>query len=304
MGAMTIPFKHMLIDGKNAIYRAIFAGYRDKKFRKKGHNYFVILIRFISSYVNLFKPDHVHIFWDAPRSKLWRCDEIEGYKQQRQNKYKDLEIDIRKELSKQVELSIKVFSWLNCRQYYRPTMEADDLIYAFCAINNDQIAIVSSDQDFRQITQKMDYVHLYNPLAKEQQVEPRPKDNIVVMKALMGDKSDNITGYYNVGPKRSAVLAKDHIARAKFFESDKAIALIHGNITPVNDTVFKLNRRIIDLSWCPFLADNCEYVEKKQISPVKFDLPKVEAIIRENKIRGLLTDLQRYSSPFKATLGL
>ena len=64
--------RHMLIDGKNAIYRAIFAGYNDERFKKSGFDYFVITVRFISNYLTIFNPQSVHIFWDAPRENTWR----------------------------------------------------------------------------------------------------------------------------------------------------------------------------------------------------------------------------------------
>jgi 5'-3' exonuclease len=148
----------------------------------------------------------------------------------------------------------------------------------------------------------MEHVHLYNPLAKKQQVEPRPKDNIVVMKSLMGDKSDNLAGYYNIGPVRSAKLASDLRTRDEFLKSDKAVAMIDGNTTFVGDEIFKRNRRIIDLSWCPELSANCEYVEAKLLSDVKLDIGKVKAIAQKDRIRGLLADLQRYTRLFKVTV--
>jgi 5'-3' exonuclease len=290
----------MLIDGKNAVYRALFAGYSDRQFRKKGHDYFVILIRFVSNYISLFRPASVHIFWDAPRSKIWRKQVVDTYKDHRTDKYKELDIDIHKELARQIKVAIKVFGWLNCRQYYRVGMEADDLIYAFCSVSGDDTIIVSSDQDFRQITQKMDHVHLYNPLAKKQQVEPRPTEDIVVMKSLMGDKSDNLAGYYNIGPKRSTKLASDLKARTEFLESDKAVAMIDGKLEWVGDKIFKRNRKIIDLAWCPEVSENCEYVENKMTAEIRLDIGRVKSIAQKDRIRGLLADLQRYTRLFKA----
>ena len=290
----------MLIDGKNAVYRAIFAGYYDKSFRRTGYDYFVILLRFVSNYVTLFKPDSVHIFWDGPRNNIWRRELAPEYKDHRESKYRELDIDIKKEVAKQTGLAVIIFSRLNCRQYYKPIMEADDLIYSFCALNHDSNSvIVSSDQDFRQITQKMEQVALYNPLAKTQQVETRPTDDIVTIKALMGDKSDNINGYYNIGPKRSLALATDREARFAFFASDKAVTMVDGTLEQVGSSIFKRNRRIIDLSWCPYLWENCEYVEDKQRSTVGYDKRKIEALAKKYKIRGLLADLKRYAKHFE-----
>jgi len=292
-------YSHVCIDGKNAIYRAVFAGYYDTKFRKTGYDYFVILLRFLNNYISLLKPESVNIFWDSPRSKTWRRQLMSEYKAHRKDKNKELDIDISKEIARQTKLAIMVFGNLNCRQYVVDRMEADDLIYSFCSINEQKTAIVSSDQDFRQITHKMDHVFLYNPLAKTQQIEPRPQHNIVVAKSLMGDKSDNISGYYNVGPKKSERMSKCPKLRTEFLKSDKAIALVDGKKVWVGDSVFKKNRRIIDLSWCPELASNCEYIEEKQQHPLKYDVKRIERLARDYKVRGLLADLSRHAKNFE-----
>ena len=63
---------NLLIDGKNCIYRAIYAGLSDKKFVEKKYHPAVIFFRFITSYVYQYRPKNVHIFWDAPKETLWR----------------------------------------------------------------------------------------------------------------------------------------------------------------------------------------------------------------------------------------
>jgi len=292
-------YKHLCVDGKNAIYRAVFAGYYDPSFKKTGYDYFVILLRFISNYISLLKPEAVHIFWDTPRNKTWRRQVLQEYKEHRTEKYKELTIDIHKELARQTKLAISIFKLLNCRQYYADAMEADDLIYSFCAINDDKTVIVSSDQDFQQITYKMDHVFLYNPLAKTQQIEQRPTHNIVIAKALMGDKSDNINGYYNIGPKRSEALSRCAKTRSDFFKSDKAVIMEDGQLKWVGNSVYKRNRRIIDLSWCPHLPSNCEYIEDKQLLPPVFNTNKIEDIARKFKVRGVLTEISRHSKIFE-----
>jgi 5'-3' exonuclease len=292
--------EHLLIDGKNAIYRAIFAGYGDPAFKATGYDYFVIMVRFIGSYISLFNPHNVHIFWDGPRDKIWRKAIIQEYKEHRAEKYKDLEIDIHSELKRQVGLSIVAFKYLNCRQYYREGMEADDLIYSFCTLNRESTVIISSDQDFRQISYKMDHVHIYNPLSKEPQVEPKPDVDVVIVKSLMGDKSDNIIGYYNIGPVKSTEMAKDKPKMQEFLRSNKAIVMVDGEPKVVGDSLFMRNRRIIDLSWCPHIADNCEYVEYKQQTMIILDQKKVENMANQNRVRGLPSDLPRYIPQFMA----
>ena len=62
---------------------------------------------------------------------------------------------------------------------------------------------------------------------------------------------------------------------------------------------FLENLQLIDLSLCPYLLDNLEYVLGKQFKPVKFDLKAVRNLISKYKLRGVTADIPRYISPFK-----
>jgi 5'-3' exonuclease len=291
----------MLIDGKNAIYRAIFAGYYDQKFKKSGYDYFVITVRFISNYIAIFDPQSVHIFWDAPRKSTWRKELNSDYKEHRAEKYQDLTFDISEELNRHQRLAIEVFRNLNCRQYYRSRMEADDLMYAFCLVNNSNTVIVSSDGDMRQIPYRMNHVRIYNPLQKKKKkdVDPAPTEDIVTMKALAGDSSDNIIGYYNVGPKKSKQMADNPRMLYEFLLSQKAVIKEGSDKKHVGDTLFRANQALVDLSRCPELTANCGYVMSKQDEEVQFDVGRIQALSQEYKIKGLMGDIGRYSHPFK-----
>lgn len=290
----------MLIDGKNAVYRAVFAGYHDKRFRESGYDYFVILMRFIANYITIFNPQSVHIFWDAPRKSTWRKAENNQYKEHRKDKYKDLDIDINKELNKHIRTAIKIFKLLNCRQYYKSNMEADDLIYSFCLVNQDSdVLIVSSDGDMHQIPYTMNNVRIYNPLKKTNKIEPVSKVDITIVKALSGDASDNIKGYYNIGPVKSKKMASNPRLLYEFLLSPKAVVKNDDGKVLVGDKLYLENKSIIDLSMCPYLTENCGYVMDKQKEQIQFDVSSVKSIILNNKIVGLVGSIDKYCHAFK-----
>ena len=88
-------------------------------------------------------------------------------------------------------------------------VEADDTISYLAqkfGANNKRVTIVSSDKDFLQIVDEN--IEVYSPIKKvtyrkkevREEVGVLP-ENYLVMKALLGDNSDNLTGIKGLGPK-------------------------------------------------------------------------------------------------------
>ena len=88
-------------------------------------------------------------------------------------------------------------------------VEADDTISYLAqkfGANGKKVTIVSSDKDFLQIVDEN--IEVYSPIKKktygkkevQEEVGMLPK-NYLIMKALLGDNSDNLTGIKRLGPK-------------------------------------------------------------------------------------------------------
>jgi DNA polymerase-1 len=88
-------------------------------------------------------------------------------------------------------------------------VEADDTISYLAqkfGANNKKVTIVSSDKDFLQIVD--DNIEVYSPIKKktyqkqdiQEEIGLIP-NNYLIMKALLGDNSDNLTGVKGLGPK-------------------------------------------------------------------------------------------------------
>jgi DNA polymerase-1 len=293
---------HLLIDAKNMLYRAIFTAVGDKKFKDSGHHSINIVLHFMKYYLDKFSPKNIHVFWDTRRSNTWRKEVMPSYKEGRSNTRDDIDVD--SELVKLTESLTALLKNMCVRQYYRDKMEADDLIYAFCRMNPfDKIVIVSSDSDLKQISFSYTNVSIHHPLSKNKNLtEEVPNIDPVLVKALVGDKSDNIDGYYRIGPKTAKILIEDTSARNEFFQSEKSIVKSGDDKITVGNQRFKENLRIIDLSLCPFLLDNMMYTSSKQFRPIRFDLNKIREIISKYKLRGVMADISRYITPFKKLL--
>jgi len=88
-------------------------------------------------------------------------------------------------------------------------VEADDTISYLAqkfGANNKKVTIVSSDKDFLQIVDQN--IEVYSPIKKKtygkkevQEELGMIPENYLIMKALLGDNSDNLTGIKGLGPK-------------------------------------------------------------------------------------------------------
>jgi 5'-3' exonuclease len=293
--------KHLLIDAKNMLYRAVYVAAYGKQFQKSGHHTINIVLHFLSDYLNKIKPEQIHIFWDSPRSDTWRKQIYPEYKEGRSGGGKVTADEVSESVNELIEICTQMFKNMGFRQYYCAEQEADDLIYAFCKLNSrDPIVIISSDKDLLQISYHYPYVKIHSHLSKSTgYFELVPTSDPVIQKCLTGDKSDNIDGYYRVGPVTANVLTESAKARNEFFESDRALAKVEGHIQVVGYKKFKENLLLVDLSLNPYLLDNVMYISERQFQEIRFDLDKIRQLISKYKLRGVTADMSRYVGPFK-----
>ena len=271
----------LLVDARNALYRSIYASKADTRHEIKYH-YFVIFLRQLTNWMNRLRPSSVHIFWDAPRNTVWRRSALATYKDRSKSQYVE---DISAELKMTSAVACDFFKHMNVRQYIRPQMEADDLMYAATTIlHPEPTIIVSSDSDMIQVPYTYSSSQVYNPSKKE--ITEVPTINPIWQKALTGDKSDAIDGYYGIGPKKSAILLKGHDDLREFLK-------LKGS------DIFYRNLLLIDLSLCPRLLKNKIYIHKQLAKPVNFCSKTINDLIMKHKVLGLHQEYANLVSPFQ-----
>ena len=282
---------HMLIDAKNALYRAIYAAKAEERrvamISKNGHDssgsyhYFTILLRQLVRWINEFRPTHVHIFWDVPRKTVWRRKLHVGYKDRTSSQYVE---DISEDLNMVTTVAKDFFDVMNLKQYYKDKMEADDLIYAAATVLHPRRSIIiSSDSDMIQIPYSYSSCEQYDP-GKHKIVEV-PSVNPVIQKSLVGDKADHIVGYRGIGPKKSQPITEQFDKLSNFLDEQ-------------GSDIFLLNSLLIDLSLNPKLLHNKLYVIKQMAKPSVFDKDKINKYIMSHKVNGLLQEYNDLVLPF------
>ena len=227
----------------------------------------------ILGYVEQFKSNKIHMFWDC--SKSWRVKLQESYKSHRSPVINPM-------FEKAVNAAKEIYSNLGIPQYSKEGIEADDLIFAFCCLMSDENkVIISSDGDMHQIPYLFKRVSVYDPMKKlsyKNEILYSPVD----YKCFVGDDSDNLGGVKGIGK----------VTFNKML-NDKSLLLESIN----NNESYWGFRKVIDLMLCPYLEENIKYVFKTIVGAKINDLKTIKQLFY-NKYRVDNSDFGRYFKPF------
>lgn len=214
--------KLMLIDGNSIAYRAFFALpllHNDKGMHTNAiYGFTTMLMRVLEEE----KPTHILVAFDAGKT-TFRHEKFKEYKGGRQK--------TPPELSEQFPFLRELLDAYGIKRYELENYEADDIIgtLAVQAENEGfEVKIISGDKDLTQlssdqvtvgITRKgISDIEEYTPAHIGEKYGLTPSQ-IIDMKGLMGDQSDNIPGIPGVGEKTAIKLLKQFNSVEKLLDS-------------------------------------------------------------------------------------
>lgn len=196
----------MLIDGSSLIFRAFFA------LPNLSNNDGVMtngVYGFLTMYRNAFdkyKPDYVLVAFDRS-SKTFRNDEYKDYKANRDK--------TPNELSYQFGILKDVLDSMGVKYTDLDGFEADDIVGTYARMAkeaSDRAVLITGDRDYLQLVDDDILVYLtkkgvsdtveytVDKIKEEYGITPK---QLIDVKGLMGDKSDNIPGVDGIGEKRA-----------------------------------------------------------------------------------------------------
>lgn len=277
----------MLVDGMALLFRAYYATAVTGQFmiNSKGTptNGIYGFIKHLMTAISTFQPTHLAVCWDMG-SKTFRSDLFVDYKANRS--------DPPMELLPQFDLVKVVTTAFDIPNIGMPGYEADDCIGTLAKQAKDMaaVSILTGDQDILQllddnitvILMKKGFgnynVHTPETFFEEKGITPR---QMIDLKALMGDTSDNYPGVKGIGEKTAVKLLQqyehvegilsnlDQLSKANRSKIEQDLEMLH------------LSRKLAEIK-CDVPVD-CNLGE----ATLKIDKEKVLNIFSEFELRGL-----------------
>lgn len=206
----------MLVDGMALLFRGYFSTAFRGNFMKTKEgiptNGIYQFLRYFFDAVNHFEPSHVICCWDMG-SKTFRNDIYPDYKANREAPPEELipQFDLVKEVTKA----------LNIPNVGVPNYEADDCIGTLAKKLQvlDEVIILTGDQDILQLVDENVRVAImkkgignyevydYKSFPEKKGILPK---QVIDLKGLMGDSSDNYPGVKGIGEKTALKLLKEY----------------------------------------------------------------------------------------------
>ncbi len=278
--------KIILVDGNNLLFRSYYATAYNGNFmnNSKGFptNALFGFTNMINKIVNEEKPEYIIVAFD--KGKTFRHDK---YKE-----YKDGRTETPKELKLQFPIAKELLTAMGIKYYEIDNYEADDIIGTFSmycdkeseyigtiiSSDKDLLQLISDDVDIKLLKQK-DYIR-YNKdnFKKEWGIDPI---NIIDLKALMGDSSDNIPGVKGVGEKTALKLLQEY----------KTLDGIYENIDSIKG---KLQEKLINDKENAYMSYDLATIIKDV--PMDIDINDIRIKNADNdKLNHLYEELEFYS---------
>ncbi|HHV05997.1 MAG TPA: DNA polymerase I [Anaerolineaceae bacterium] len=245
------------------------------------------------------EPDYLAIAFDKGRT--FRDDLYEEYKATREKMPDDLR--------SQIERIKQMIDLLKIPRLELDNYEADDIISSLAtwAANEEGLGvkIITGDRDLLQLVTERIVVNLpegrgakdrdYFPEDVVERMGVKP-EQVVDLKALMGDSSDNIPGVRGVGPKTATKLLESYGTLDGVYEHvDEIQGKVGQNIAEQKEQAYlsqTLARIVVDL---PVRLD------LEQAACENFEPVAAEELFRELEFRTLIRRLQKLSERYAPT---
>lgn len=279
--------KLMLIDGNSLAYRAFFAIPMLSNSKGFITNAIYGFCNMLLKILNEEKPEYIAVAFDKGKV-VFRHREFEQYKAKRQA--------MPDELRPQIPVLKELLQAMNIAVFELEDYEADDLIGTLAALGEKkglEVLIVTGDRDALQLispsvsvllTRKgISEIEKYTEatLLEKYGLSPR---QMIDLKGLMGDSSDNIPGIPGVGEKTALKLIKDYgdienvLAHYRDFDGKKLGQLLeqHADLARLSRKMAVIERNV---------PIDCKLEGCRRVEP---NYERLIDLLRELEFRGIM----------------
>ena len=216
----------MILDGSSMLVRAYFAtAYPGRPIRSHNGVFTNAVFGFLNmmfSALNQFSPTHLFVAWDVSR---------DTFRKSLYPEYKGTRGELPAELLAQFDTMQEVLGAMGIAEYMHEDYEADDIIGSMAEKSKKEglsVLILTGDKDALQLTSEgikvgimrrgMADIDVYTPQQLWDEYGLSPVQMIDV-KSLMGDASDNIPGVPGIGAKTATRLIREHGSLERVLEN-------------------------------------------------------------------------------------
>lgn len=280
--------KFIIIDGNNLAYRAFYALPMLTNSKKTPIGAIFGFIKMLILTIKEYKPDYIAVAFDF-KKKNFRHTFFEDYKATRKPTPEQLKI--------QIPLIKQLLSDMGIKVVEQDNIEADDIIGSLCNKFNTENYIVSADKDvFQLINEKTRVVFPKKGISETtlftmdnlQQFMGITASQVIDLKSLMGDSSDNIPGAVGVGEKTAMSLLSEFGTKNNIYANiDKIGGKLKDKLIESKDMVdlsYKL-ATIITNANLPYVLDDFKYEFPFSIDVYKlFSKFEFKSILKQSDI--------------------
>lgn len=277
--------KIILVDGNNLLFRSYYATAYTGNFMKNSKGFPTNALFGFTSMMNKIieeeKPTYIMVAFD--KGKTFRHDKYDFYKQGR--------IETPEELKMQFPFAKQLLKAMGIKYYEVDDYEADDIIGTFAKYCDDDPnfigTIISSDKDLLQLIshdidikllKQKDYIRYNEETFREAYgIEPI---NIIDLKALMGDSSDNIPGVKGIGEKTALKLLQEY----------KTLDGIYENIDKISG---KTKEKLVSDKENAYMSYEIATIVRN--APFEFDIEDTKYLGHTEELKTLYEELEFYS---------
>lgn len=291
-----MPKKLVLIDGNSIAYRAFFALpllHNDKGIHTNAvYGFTMMLMKILEEE----KPTHMLVAFDAGKT-TFRHKTFSEYKGGRQK--------TPPELSEQFPFLRELLDAFQISRYELENYEADDIIGTLSSKAEQEgfeVKVYSGDKDLTQLSSGLTTVgitrkgitdiEVYTPEHIQEKYGLTPQQ-IIDMKGLMGDPSDNIPGVPGVGEKTAIKLLKEFHTVEELLES---IDKVSGKKLKEKLTEFK-EQAVLSKELATILREAPIEVQLGDLQFKEYDKEKVSAFFKELGFQSLLNKMGDSNEP-------
>jgi len=280
----------LLVDG-NALFKTGFFGAKDT-YNVNGHHVGG-LYQFITTLRMLLTEDLYHrvfVFWDGNFSGKLRYEIYEPYKSDRGKDFINGTQPIDESELLQRELAAEYIDEMYIRQLKHEIIEGDDFIAYYCLTKkpNEKITICTNDVDMAQLISedvKIYFLHLKEYVGKDNfsSYFCYNQENSVLVKTMLGDKSDSIKGIKGLGEKTLLThfpqIGERHVSLTEVLEEAKILQenrikekkpplkVLDNIVNKVTEgvqgtKVYEINERLVDLKKPMMTEDGIRELEQ------------------------------------------